>query len=52
MSMMPYLPPTNADHYYYTNFSFAFNDPGSYWYLCSYYGHAANGMYGRILVVT
>ena len=50
MSMMPYLPPAGADHYAYMNISYSFSSAGNYWYLCTYSGHAQNGMYGRITV--
>lgn len=32
------------------SFSFTASAPGTYWYLCEVPGHAASGMYGRIVV--
>ncbi len=48
--MMGYLPPQSSGHYSYTNVSYVFSSAGTYWYLCSYPGHASNGMYGEITV--
>lgn len=48
--MMPYLPPVKSGSYAYTNFSLTFSDTGTYWYLCTYPGHAEQGMYGSITV--
>ncbi|MGC9123498.1 MAG: rusticyanin [Thermoplasmata archaeon] len=50
MSMMNFLPPTSSGHFYYYNFSYTFYQPGTYWYICIYPGHAENGMYGEIIV--
>ena len=49
-SMMQYLPPVNSGHYAYANFSYDFTSGGTFWYLCTYPGHAQNGMYGKIIV--
>ncbi len=49
-SMMGYLPPVNSGHYAFTNVSYDFNSEGTYWYLCTYPGHAQQGMYGKIVV--
>lgn len=48
--MMGYLPPQSSGHFAYTNVSYDFSSSGTFWYLCSYPGHAANGMYGEIIV--
>ena len=50
MYSMGYLPPVHSGSYAYTNISYEFSSPGTYWYLCTYPGHAANGMYGKIVV--
>jgi rusticyanin len=49
---MPFLPPADysqgtAHEYSYT---LTLNQPGTYWYLCTYPDHAESGMYGRITV--
>ncbi len=48
--MMSYLPPQSSGHYAYTNVSYDFSSSGTFWYLCTYPGHASNGMYGKIKV--
>jgi rusticyanin len=52
-NMMPVLSPTNTNqgiaYYYATTFTMN-NYGGSYWYICTYPGHAESGMYGKILV--
>ncbi len=50
MTQMGFLPPTNSGHFYYYNFSYTFSQSGTYWYLCTYPGHAEKGMYGEIIV--
>ena len=50
MTSMSFLPPTNSGHFYYYNVSYGFSQTGTYWYLCTYPGHAENGMYGKIVV--
>ena len=50
MGTMQYLPPTSNGHYAYANLTYSFSSPGTYWYLCTYPGHAENGMYGKIVV--
>ncbi len=50
MYMMQYLGPESAGHYYCYNFTYTFSHTGTFWYLCTYPGHAEQGMYGRILV--
>lgn len=52
MRMVPFLPPANYSTgvaYYYSYGSYL-PGPGTYWYLCTYPGHAQEGMYGEILV--
>ncbi len=51
MYSMGYLPPVNSGSYAYINLSYEFSSSGTYWYLCTYPGHAANGMYGKIVVL-
>ncbi|BAB60619.1 membrane protein [Thermoplasma volcanium GSS1] len=46
----PYLPPVHSDLYAYSEFNYTFSSIGDYWYLCTYPGHAENGMYGEIIV--
>lgn len=53
MAYMRWVPPANysdgrAYGYYYT---LTFAEPGTYWYLCTYPGHAEEGMYGKIIVI-
>ena len=50
MTSMSFLPPTNSGYFYYYNMSYGFSQSGTYWYLCTYPGHAENGMYGGIVV--
>lgn len=50
MYSMSYLPPVHSGSYAFTNFTHSFSASGTYWYLCTYPGHAANGMYGKIIV--
>ena len=50
MTAMHYLPPMSSGTYAYANFSYVFHSTGSFWYLCTYPGHAQDGMYGRIVV--
>jgi rusticyanin len=50
--MMAFLPPADysqgtAHEYSYT---LTLNQPGTYWYLCTYPSHAESGMYGEITV--
>jgi rusticyanin len=51
---MPYLPPADysqgsAHEYSYT---MPLGQPGTFWYICTYPGHAQSGMYGRIIVTS
>lgn len=49
-TMMHYLPPAGSGSYTYTNFTVSFSQAGNFWYLCTYPGHAEQGMYGEITV--
>lgn len=51
--MMPMLSPANYGSnlaYYYATSLTLNSFGGSYWYICTYPGHAQSGMYGKILV--
>lgn len=51
--MMPVLSPADYSHgtAYYYGTSWSLNSyGGSYWYICTYPGHAESGMYGKIIV--
>ncbi|MHB1707858.1 MAG: rusticyanin [Thermoplasmataceae archaeon] len=50
VSTMSYLPPEDNGFYAFTNISYNFSTAGIYWYLCTYPGHAQDGMYGKIVV--
>ncbi|KAA8922042.1 rusticyanin [Thermoplasma sp.] len=50
MTSMNFLPPQSSGHFYYYNLTYTFSQPGTFWYLCTYPGHAENGMYGKITV--
>ncbi len=54
MSMMSFLPPANYDqglaHEY--SYSLTFSQAGTFWYLCTYPGHAQSGMYGQLVVAS
>lgn len=50
MSMMPYVSPSHSGEYSYYNVTYNFSSTGSLWYLCTYPGHAENGMYGKITI--
>lgn len=49
--MMPFLPPAIGDEVAHA-YSYTITVPaaGSFWYLCTYPGHAQNGMYGSMLI--
>lgn len=51
MSTMPYVPPEHSGLFSYYNTTYSFTDNGTYWYLCTYPGHAQQGMYGKIIVL-
>ncbi|ABW02307.1 plastocyanin/azurin family copper-binding protein [Caldivirga maquilingensis] len=52
MTMMQWLPPANynAGYAYGYEYTITLNAPGTYWYLCTYPGHAQDGMYGEVIV--
>lgn len=52
MSLMSWLPPANYNtgYAYGYEYTMTFTYPGAYWYLCTYPGHAQEGMYGEIIV--
>ncbi|MCY0859235.1 MAG: sulfocyanin-like copper-binding protein [Sulfolobaceae archaeon] len=49
---MPYIPYANYAQGYAYEYSttFVLSSPGTYWYLCTYPGHAELGMYGELIV--
>jgi rusticyanin len=49
---MPYLPPADYAQGSAQEYSYALqlNQPGTFWYVCTYPGHAQSGMYGRLIV--
>jgi rusticyanin len=49
---MPYLPPADYAQGSAQEYSFVLplNHPGTFWYICTYPGHAQSGMYGRLIV--
>ena len=52
LNTMPFLPNQDTQKgnaYEYTD-SVALNQAGTYWYVCTYPGHAEEGMYGKIVV--
>ena len=53
MLYMRWLPPADykAGYAYGYEYTFTVAEPGTYWYLCTYPGHAEMGMYGKIIVV-
>ena len=51
MMYSPFLPPYSGDsNYPYENSSFTATHSGNYWYICTYPGHAEEGMYGEFTV--
>jgi rusticyanin len=52
VAFMPVLP--NADekdgYAYELSYQITLSQPGTYWYVCTYPGHAEDGMYGKIIV--
>ncbi|MBB5255267.1 plastocyanin/azurin family copper-binding protein [Sulfurisphaera ohwakuensis] len=53
LGMSPLLPPANynSGQAYEFSFTTTFSQPGTYYYLCEYPGHAEMGMYGEIVVM-
>lgn len=52
VAMMPVLPNDDVkDGYAYElSYQTTLSQPGTYWYVCTYPGHAQDGMYGKIIV--
>lgn len=52
MLLMRWLPPANynAGYAYGYEYTFTITAPGTYWYLCTYPGHAEEGMYGGEII--
>ena len=51
MMYSSFLPPYSGNsHYPYENSSFTTTNSGNYWYICTYPGHAEEGMYGEFTV--
>lgn len=52
VSMMPVLPndDVKAGYAYEQSYQITLSQPGTYWYVCTYPGHAEQGMYGKIIV--
>jgi len=49
--MVPFVPPADYTGGLAYSYSYVLSfGPGSYWYICTYPGHAEMGMYGRMLV--
>ncbi|MGC8636420.1 MAG: plastocyanin/azurin family copper-binding protein [Thermoprotei archaeon] len=49
--MVPFLPPADYSTGQAYSYSYALHvQPGSYWYICTYPGHAEMGMYGQLVV--
>jgi len=53
VAMMPLLPPANYQNGYAYEFSYTvqLSQAGIYWYICTYPGHAQEGMYGEMIVI-
>lgn len=52
VAMMPVLPNDDekAGYAYELSYQVTLSQPGTYWYVCTYPGHAQGGMYGKIVV--
>ena len=52
LGMTPFLPPADysSGQAYEFSFTVAFYQPGTYYYVCEYPGHAQMGMYGEVIV--
>jgi rusticyanin len=52
IAMMPILPndDTKDGYAYEQSYQVTLSQPGTYWYVCTYPGHAEQGMYGKIIV--
>jgi rusticyanin len=49
MPFLPYQDEQNGRAYEYADLV-TLNQTGTYWYVCTYPGHAEEGMYGKIIV--
>ncbi len=47
---MSFLSPMGNSIFHYASFSYQFSSAATLWYLCTYPGHAQQGMYGEIVV--
>lgn len=52
VAMMPVLPNDDVKYgyAYELGYQVTLSQPGTYWYVCTYPGHAQDGMYGKIVV--
>jgi rusticyanin len=52
VAMMPVLPndDVKGGYAYELSYQVTLSQPGTYWYVCTYPGHAQEGMYGKIIV--
>ncbi len=52
IAMMPILPNDDmkSGYAYEQSYQVILSQPGTYWYVCTYPGHAEQGMYGKIIV--
>lgn len=48
--MMPYLPPTQGGSAYTYTYAVQLHGPAPLWYICTYPGHAEEGMYGKLII--
>ncbi|GGL53961.1 multicopper oxidase domain-containing protein [Sporolactobacillus putidus] len=44
------LPKTSGGHYAMTTITFQASQPGTFYYICPYPGHAQEGMYGKLII--
>ncbi|GGL57388.1 multicopper oxidase domain-containing protein [Sporolactobacillus putidus] len=49
-AIIPPLPKAHNQQYPVRQTTFQINQPGQYYYICQYPGHAAKGMYGKMIV--
>ena len=51
---MPYLPPADYNQGSAQEYSYVLqlNQPGTFWYVCTYPSHAEPGMYGRVILTS
>jgi len=50
LNSMPIIPTEQDEKVYEDTTSLTLTEPGTYYYICTYPGHAAEGMYGKIIV--